>query len=174
MGHKAFKSHFKIKNHIVSVRKGVLYIGSGFASNLVGIDMQTGGILVNNVFGSFLHRYYPEILNSTDEDRLALIKTPDVFEQSIPVYTFCDGQIVEKQCEQLGFPNVTHDGEVMYENTHYPNKADAIEYARKMLCREIEREEEAITDLETQLIKVKARLSESKSTLEKFQKTFGL
>jgi hypothetical protein len=174
MGFKAFKEYFCIENHIVSVYQGVIRIGLGHVSNLVGIDMQTGGILANDDFSVFLAQNYPEILNSTNEERLALIQVKDQFRQSIPVYTSCNGQIIEKQCEELGYPNVTHDGEIMYQNSHYANKADAVEYARKDLHYLIENYKESVADLETKLAEKKGKLAESKKIMEEFNNTHPL
>lgn len=171
MGFKTFKEHFGIENHIVSVDQGVIYIGSDFVSKLVGIDMQTGGVLVDDTFSSFLAQCYPEILNSTKEERLALIQIEDQFSQSIPVYTFCHGKIIEKQCEKPGYPNVTHDGEIMYQNMHYANKADAVEYARKDLHYRIENYKESVADLEAKLAEKKGKLAELKKIMEEFNST---
>lgn len=174
MGFKAFKEHFGIEGHIVSVDQGVIHIGSGFVSKLVGIDMQTGAILVNDTFSGFLAQNYPAILNSTNEERLALIQIKDQFSQAIPVYTSCNGHIIEKQCEELGYPNVTHDGEIMFENTHYGNKADAVESARIDLHYRIENYEESVADLEAKLAEKKEKLAESKKILEEFNNTYPL
>lgn len=172
MGFKAFKNHFGIENHTVSVSDGVLCIGSGYVSRLVGFDMETGAILINDAFSGFLNKYYPEILKTTNEERLALIKVKDVFEQSIPVYTSQNGQIIEKECETLSFPNVTHDGELMYQNRHYANKADAIEYERKNLHSRIANYEESVADLEAKLAEKKGKLVEAKKLIENFNKTY--
>jgi hypothetical protein len=174
MGFKAFKEHFGIENHIVSIDQGIIHIGSAFVSKLVGIDMQTGAILVNDTFSGFLAQYYPNILNSSDEERLALIQIKDQFTQTIPVYTSCNGQIIEKQCEALGFPNVTLDGEIMYNNTHYANKADAVEYTRKNLHYRIENYKESVADLEAKLAEKKGKLAESKKIMEEFNNTYPL
>lgn len=174
MGFKAFKEHFRINDHIVSVHKEVISIGSEYVSNLVGIDMQTGAVLINETFSGFLAQKYPEILNSTNEERLALIQIEDQFSKSIPVYASCNGQVIEKQCEELGFPNVTHDGEIMYQNTHYANKADAVEYARKDLHYRIKNYEESVADLEAKLAEKKAKLAESKKLMEEFNNTYPI
>lgn len=172
MGFKTFKNHFGIQNHIVSVVDGVLYIGSGYVSKLVGFNMQTGAVLFQEAFSDFLKKHYPEILNATDEERLALITVQDVFEQSIPVYTTNGGQIIEKVCEQLGFPNVTHDGELMYENTHFANKKHAIEYARKDLAYRIESYTESVQEIETKLAEKKQKLVETQVMLQEFNRLY--
>ena len=88
------------------------------------------------------------------------------------MYTTKNGQIIEKACEQLGFPNITHDGELMYSNTHYANKADAIEYARNDLHCRIENYEGSVTDLEATLAEKKEKLAEAKKLLEDFNNTY--
>lgn len=174
MGFKAFKDHFGIENHIVSIQDGVLHIGSDFVSRLVGFDMQTGKVLINDAFSGFLSKQYPEILNCTDEERLALIQTQDQFKQSIPVYTSLNGQIIEKKCEALGFPNVTHDGEIMYENSHFSNEADAVKYEQLNLQCKIEIQQSSISDLEAKLAEKKRNLAETKKQLDQLNSTYSL
>lgn len=152
MGHKAFKEHFNITAHIVSIDKGVLYIGSDHASKLVGFNMHTGEIMLNEVFGRFLDKYYPHVKEASNEERLALIQVGDHFDKSIVVYTYRDGEIVERLCEELGFPNVTHDGELMYNNTHFIKKIDALNYAHRKFTSSIENISESIADLEERLV----------------------
>ena len=158
MGFKTFKEHFGIKNHIVSVEEGFINIGSTYVSKLARINMETGEIIINDAFGAFLIDNYPEMIRSTNQDRLALIKKEDKFQHSIPVYTFVNGQIIEKKCEELGFPNVTHDGEIMYENTHFTDKATAIHYALEDLNYKIVNYKESIADLEAKLAEKKSKI----------------
>lgn len=174
MGFKAFKDHFGIENHIVSIQDGVLHIGSDFVSRLVGFDMQTGKVLINDAFSGFLSKQYPEILNCTDEERLALIQAQDHFKESIPVYTSLNGQIIEKKCEALGFPNVTHDGEIMYENSHFSNEADAVKYEQLNLQCKIEIQQSSISDLEAKLAEKKRNLAETKQQLDQLNSTYSL
>lgn len=172
MGFKTFKNHFSIENHIVSVTDGVLYIGSDSVSKLVGFDMQTGAVLLNDTFNGFLNQYYPEILNATNEERLALINAQDVFERSIPVFTSNNGKIIEKACEHLGFPNVTHDGELMYVNSHYANRNDAIKHERKNLHCRIECYEESVQEIEARLAEKKQKLDETQKMLQEFNELY--
>lgn len=60
----------------------------------------------------------------------------------------------------------------MYQNTHYANKADAVEYARKDLHYRIENYEESIVDLEAKLAEKKGMLAESKNLMEEFNNTY--
>ncbi|WP_285905105.1 hypothetical protein [Pseudodesulfovibrio pelocollis] len=130
MGWKNVKEHYRIK-HIVQVRpeKGIC-IGSPYVSELIVVDLD-GRITKRyekRPVNADLHRYQQEMNGDPDKLRM-LIQTPDSFSKSIPVYTFDGAQILEKYCEELGWPNITHDGELMYDNTFFENRADAIQKA---------------------------------------------
>lgn len=59
----------------------------------------------------------------------------------------------------------------MRQNTHYANKADAVEYARKDLHCRIENYEESVADLEAKLAEKKGMIAESKKLMEEFNNT---
>lgn len=172
MGIKALKEHFGIHKHIVSVEDGVMCIGSDFVSKFVGIDMKTGELRLNETFSGFLSKEYPAVLEATNEERLALIQAQDKFSNSITVYTYNKGQIIEKQCEKFGFPNVTHDGEIMYENTHFLNIAHAVKYARQNIHYAIEHFEESIKDFEAKIAEKKRMLDEYGAYMEDLNKNY--
>jgi hypothetical protein len=58
-----------------------------------------------------------------------LVSSPDTFEKSIRVYTYEGAEILEKFCETPGWPNVTHDGEMMYDNTFSTDRDTVVEWA---------------------------------------------
>jgi hypothetical protein len=51
----------------------------------------------------------------------------------ITVYRGCDGDDApfEMQCEEFGFPNRTTCGEIMYSNTHFLTREEAINSIRE-------------------------------------------
>lgn len=55
---------------------------------------------------------------------------PDTFATSILVYTYKGARIIEKRCEEPGWPNVTHDGEMMYDNTFSTDKNTVVGWAK--------------------------------------------
>lgn len=174
MGHKAFKQHFGIDGYIVSIDKKekMLNIGSGYVPNLVSFNLLTGEIVTNENFITFLEKTYPNILNSTNEERLALIQSEDQFEHSIPVYTAKNGRVVETYCEALGYPNTTHDGEVMFENSHYTNKDMAVDLARRNLHFMIKFLQDDIDDLEKNINKRKIELDTQKEILDELNEIY--
>lgn len=61
-----------------------------------------------------------DAINADPTAAAALLAKPDTFAASIPVYTWdASYAIVSHQCEELGWPNVTHDGALMYRNTFF-------------------------------------------------------
>ena len=101
-------------------------IGSGYIHDIIVISADRGEIVKRYEprrgwsSNENLVRYQAEM--DADPLKLAeLVAAEDVFERSIPVFTYEGGAIVEKQCEELGWPNVTHDGSMQFENTFSPD-----------------------------------------------------
>jgi hypothetical protein len=148
MGWKTFKKVFKV-GHLVTLHDGFIHIGSGYVNDLVRINMSTGAIIQNSTFDNFLRDNYPNILEATPQDILATINVEDEFSNSIPVYTYnSDCVIVEKLCEETGWPNVTHDGQIMYENTFFSTKEVAAKQCEKETLSMISFLSVSIEDLE--------------------------
>lgn len=130
MGWKAVKDHYQI-GHIVHVRDGLLCIGSAYISEIISVHPD----------GRFKKRYdragghadlmrYQHEIESDSGQFAALFAATDTFVQSLPVFTYERADIRELACEEYGFPNVTHCGEIMYENTHSPDKLQVIQWAK--------------------------------------------
>lgn len=129
MGWKNVKEHYHI-GHFVQVTDKGICIGSGYVHDLIVIS-RDGEIVKQSEIcrgSEDLERYVKE-LKSDPEKLKRLIAEPDTFTASITVYTYEGGEILEKQCEVLGWPNVTHDGQMMYENTYWTDRAKAVSRA---------------------------------------------
>lgn len=128
MGWKNVKEHYRIEHH-VQVRDGVIWIGSSYIPDIIKIG-QDGQFCKRYEPGhnADLDRYQREML--ADMDRLKqLVQTPDTFEKAVTVWTYDGGDIIEKQCEKPGWPNVTHDGQMMYENTFSTDRNSVVKWA---------------------------------------------
>lgn len=117
MGWKNLKEHYRI-SHIVQVTKEGICIGSLYIHNLMVIGTNGEILKRNNENRSKeLVRYQAEM--DADPSKLReLIEAPDSFTGSVVVYTYKNGDIIEKLCEEPGWPNMTHDGDRMYANTY--------------------------------------------------------
>lgn len=158
MGWKTLKEHFDIE-HFVQVTKKGICIGSGFVHDLVTIDPKTGALQENQTFHGLIREKYPALLKATPQEIVALIAAPDTFAASIPVYTYDGIKIIEKQCEIVGWPNVTHDGCMMYENSFSTDKAQVIAWAKRNTASAIECTCNRIEEFEQELLTLKQRLA---------------
>lgn len=131
MSWKNIKDHYNI-GHIVQIREGRICIGSSYVSDLIRVtfDGQVSWGNLGRGSNADLCRYYDEMMADLKKVK-KLIETPDSFAISLPVYTYDGGQILEKQCEAYGYPNVTHDGMLMYENTFSADQKQVIAWAKR-------------------------------------------
>lgn len=134
MGWKQVKEHYKIE-HIVHVTKEGLCVGSGYIPNLIVIDPESGKIVKRPDWATNdnIDRYIAE-MDSDPEKLKELIHAEDKFERSITVYTHDDGELLEKKCEELGWPNVTHDGMLMYGNEFSTDRSIILRQAIAITC----------------------------------------
>lgn len=181
MGWKNVKEHYRIE-HIVHIKdewhefercktgNKLLCIGSPLCHDLITVNLTTRKFedkLSARSRGGELQRYWDEM--QADVDKLfSLIEVPDTFERSIPVFTFEDGDILEKRCEELDWPNVTHDGDIM-NNRFHETRAAAVEHAISNAEAGIENITQCIAERERETEKMRDRLSQYKSNLEKLK-----
>lgn len=172
MGWKALKEAFGIDGHIVCVTEKGICIGSGYVHDLATIDAKTGRVIENSAFNNFLRQHYPSLNEASPEQVLALIQAEDTFNASIPVYTYLDGQIIEKHCEELGWPNVTHDGEPMYQNTYSPDRNKVIAWAKRNAALEIKGNQDHIKRLQEQLEEATQQLARAEANQAKLDNDY--
>jgi hypothetical protein len=162
MGWKNLKEAFNIDRHHVVVQDGNIQIGSGFVHDLVVVDTQTGEVRQNKTFSDFLSKEYPALERASQARILDLIRTPDTFENSIPVFTFRDGEIIECQCEELGYPNVTHDGRIMKRNRFSSDIDEVVAWAKRDLEAWSDMLDRRKQEIESELASIKDSLGFAK------------
>lgn len=168
MGWKNIKEHYQINHNVCVTSKGIC-IGSGFVHDLAVIDIKTGKVIENSTFNGFLRRQYPSLLDASDKEILQLINSQDTFKASLAVYTYDGGEIIEKQCEEYGYPDVTHDGEQMYNNTFFSEKKAAIECAKNSAAVRIEHYTENVDRFKADLKKARRRLNKAEMNFQKLE-----
>lgn len=156
MGWKTLKQHFGIEHIVQVTEKGSICIGSGYIHNLVEIDPKTGKVHGDD---GFLRQRYPELLVTAPAEIVKLIEAQDVFGASVPVFTYRESEIIEKRCEEPGWPNVTHDGCVMYENTFSTDKAKVIQWAHRSAELRVKYTKEQISRVESDLAALQKQLA---------------
>lgn len=128
MGIKALVDRYRIEHIVQREDNGDILIGSPYISAIIRISKE-GKILKRYGDGRTnedLQRYQKEMDEDEPTGELKrLIDLPDTFGELTPIYTYKGGNIVKKYCEKPGWPNITTDGELIYENTFFltPQKA---------------------------------------------------
>ena len=135
MGFKTIKQHYDI-GYIVAIYNEEKYggdcicIGSGFVHGLIAINIETGKVFYsssvtpgeNSEIGQLAARIKADEKNGVLR---ALIDEPDTFARNLPVFTTENWAVKAEQCEEYGWPNTTHTGRIMYENTYFRTRAEA-------------------------------------------------
>lgn len=171
MGWKRLKETFGIEHYVQVTERGIC-IGSGYVHNLAVIDPKTGKIYENPTFRNFIAETYPALQAASPAELLRLIEAPDEFAATIPVFTFNGGDIIEKRCEVLGWPNVTHDGVMMYDNSYAHDKDKVVAWAKGSATHAIEQCHERIQDVEAELAKLRSRLAALEANRDKLNANY--
>lgn len=173
MGWKNLKDHYRI-GHIVQITEEGICIGSGYIHDLIVIGLG----------GDIKKRYGDRLSSNQDLDRYqqemdadpatlrALVQSPDTFSAAIPVYTYDGAVILEKQCETPLYPNVTHDGCLMYENTFSTDKAEVVEWAKQNSEAAIRCVNEGIQRLEHELAAARTELAPHRASRSQLESNY--
>ncbi len=163
MGFKNVKEAYSIA-HSVHVRDGKICIGSAYVPDLISITMdgvtEWGKLGPSN--NDELARYWQD-MNADPKKLRRLINEPDTFTKSIKVYTYDGGKIIEKRCEKAGWPNVTHDGEMMYDNTFSTIKSKVVAWAKRNADCCIETFTRRIEEVKKELSEFEKLVSDTKA-----------
>lgn len=155
MGWKAFKQHYGIKGQ-VEMRGSVLSIGSSFFPDLIRVDMD-GRVVKEYPMGQTGEFFDLQVEITLDPEKAKrLLQATDTFERSIPVYTYDGAEILEKFCEEIGYPNVTHDGLMMYDNAFSTDRNEIIQWALGSARASASGVRECIAEVEQDLYKLKS------------------
>lgn len=142
MGWKAIKEHYRIDHDVQVVPEKGICIGSPYIHDIIVIS--PAGEIVKRYdpgrgwsVNDKLQRYQHDM--EADPAMLKqLLDQQDTFSRAVQVFTYEGADIIECACEELGWPNVTHDGRMMYENTFTPDRDQAVRWAIRSARSSIE------------------------------------
>ncbi len=175
MGWKNVKEYYRI-SHIVQVTPKGICIGSPYIHDIIVIGMdgiikkryRDKGFWSKNVI---LERYETEM--DADPAKLKeLIESEDTFDKSITIYTHEDGIILEKLCEKPIWPNVTHDGCLIYKNTFSTDKSRVVKWAKEDAGAGVELYKRRISETGEKLSEYSQGLIKEIRALEKLNKDY--
>jgi hypothetical protein len=165
MGWKRVKQHYRI-SHVVHVSAGVICIGS--VVDLEKLLISAEGVIIKRptLCDIELDRYLRE-MDEEPDTLVRLVTTPDEFDmdKSVPVYTFEGGRILEKQCEAMGWPGVTHDGMLLYETRFSRDKGLAVARAKADAQGAMRAIQADIEGQQLELKKLQSALAEAEADL---------
>lgn len=167
MSWKNLKERYNI-GHIVQVTEKGICIGSGYIPDLlvVGHDGKLVKRYERPEINADLARYQAEFDADPEALRLA-VTTPDTFAVSLPVFTYDGGTIIEEACEEYGWPNVTHAGHVMYQNSYSKDKATVVAWAKESAAVRAKSYRSSVAVLEARLAREKALLAKAEADAAK-------
>jgi len=155
-----------------------LAIGSSLCHDLIAVDVKTLKIkLALDTWnkGRESLRNSPPALLAIYDKIVELIKNnsireffegDDAIENPITVYTYRDEILVETVTDKIGWPNITKEGWLMYNNTFFTDKNKAINYALKEEQAYLEMLREQRKDLTNEIRKKSERISKRLRNIE--------
>ncbi len=171
MGWNNVKKHYRI-GHIVQVTERGICIGSPYIPEciVIGLDGELKFAYKDRA-NDDLVRYQQEM--DADPALLRrLVLEPDTFERALPVYTFQEAAILEKRCEAFSYPNVTHDGCLMYDNTFSHDRNIVIAWAKRDAALAIKHRLSRLEELEAQAAYTRKLVAQSQAVQAQLAKDF--
>lgn len=169
MGWKNFKEHYKVD--FMEVSDGEIHVGVSYVPSMFSVDMKTGAVQQRSslLSDSALRPLY-ERLKNEQAHLVSVLTRPDSFGDTYPVYTYTkNGEVVERRCEAYGWPNVTTDGELMYENMFFRTRNAALNECISSLSCSLNFLDVAIEEQEKRLQELRERAARTKVALEAAQ-----
>lgn len=188
MGWKNLKNHFNLK-YIVHVQNDYIHIGNKYINNIISINIHNANIKVNNDFwndriyinenNEILYHHnidqsFKDIINTDKQILLDIINSEDNFHSSITLYTFdkSNGDIIELTSEHTEFPNVTHNGTLIYDHCFSIDKDLIIKKAKDKIQQRINGTSEFIDELQKDINTQTDKLNSLNIALEKLKKIY--
>lgn len=94
----------------------------------------------------------------------------DELENPLPVFSVKNGEVIKSLTDAYGYPNITDDGILMYENTHFPTEKQALENAIEEYKAGVRLSQRRIHDIEKDLDEMKNILLRENLYLESVKK----
>lgn len=169
MGWKNVKEHYRI-GHTVQVSDAGICIGSPYIHDIMVINKYNGNFIARYIMGGNedLKRYQIEM--DADPDKLKkLVTDPDQFSASIPVFTWKGGDILQFLCEVPGYPNITHDGQLMHENDFSTDRKQVMAWAVQSAENHVRQSIRQFGEAEESLAKLRRRMGDDLADLAKLR-----
>lgn len=124
--------------YIINNNDDYIAVGSPLCHNLISVNKKTlklryaldtwheGRNSLRSEELLFIWDKLQELINNGEIKNI--IEGQDEIENPLPVFTVRDGKVVKSFTDQYGWPNITIDGDEMYDNTWFKTELEAINY----------------------------------------------
>lgn len=166
MGLKTIKQRYKTEGMIIHVVGEDVAFGTPLAPTVLLVSPR-GEILQSAA--SLRMKCYDDIeerLRQDPNEFVRCLEAEEEYGDLQTVFSFKNGKIVEQQTDNIGWPNTTIDGELMYENSHFETRAACIENAKANLKAAVRSGIERVRRLSDDLAREEKSLCQSWEQLE--------
>ncbi|MBT0554284.1 hypothetical protein [Riemerella anatipestifer] len=126
MGIKKFKEHYDIKNLVYRTEEDIR-IANPYTTF---ITLKHDGEIIKkyNIDNDYWAKLQDTLITDYGNGTLKkILQEPDEYEGDlIPVYGFINDKLIETYCEKIGYPNLTIEGYIAFENVFFTDKSKAI------------------------------------------------
>ena len=151
---RALKHYLNDTKYIVCQNKTNICIGSPYISELIKINKKTLKLSCAEIYSENgepnfiipeLNEIYYKLKKLVDLGQIQeYLNGDDEIENKLPVYKEEDGEIIKTYTDAYGYPNLTIDGYLMYDNLYFKDKKLCKEYAINSYLRSISYDNEYI------------------------------
>ena len=177
---RALRRALNTTRYLVHEHDGVIEIGNSIQNRLISVDKEhldmrysltydqrNARKRINNTELKSIWDKLEELIDSGGIH--AFIDGIDEIENPLPVFAVIKGKLLSTTTDEYGYPNVTAEGYLMYENKFFVSKKAAIENEIKNYIDAVRHREEQIAADEKQLEKDRAKLEDIKMILKYLQ-----
>lgn len=180
---KSLKQLLNNTGYTVHFRQGKICVGSNLCSELFSVDIKKNKIVYaldtfnegrsalegrSNKDLIFIYDTLTSLLKSGQINNY--IEGKDELVDPFPVYSVKDGILTKQLAENIGYPNVTDDGEMMYDNSHFRTEKEALENAIEQDEYDRNSLKGIISEREKEILSLKDYLSKKESNIKLYKK----
>lgn len=166
--------------YIIDEAREYIFVGSAYCHDIINVNKKTlnvkytldtfneGEKSIDNPELLFIYKKLKEMVNTGEIQEI--INGYDLIENPIKVWTYENGEIIESHTDEVGWPNVTYDGKLMYSNVYFDTKEKAIEKAISEYEAGVSLMQNRIKEIKRELAEAEELLNEDLNNLEKIKK----
>lgn len=170
MGWKRIRQHYRVDeaHAIVKIKEGRVHFGSGYMGSILVVDPD-GRIHERRDALSGSIAKCAAMIGEDPATFRAMFEQRDEFDRSITVFTWDEDRILEKRCEAIGWPNVTHDGDLMADNRYSTDRQTVIDWAKEDAASAVAAYRRHLVEIEQKMAEAMRNLAHADQVLNRLR-----